>query len=141
MWDGARAMGGKTKIAQHGFAQAKNSNGTGDTADLDDSNVVVRDGQGGREEVEGGDGRSIVEAEAIQLLEYQTDVRRCRFDKPSFDKPSSLLRPYIADTSALSMLELGLMPLVTTMGRGRYVLARVCVCRVRIQSCSWVVYR
>ena len=32
----------------------------------------------------------------IQLLEYQTDVRRCRFDKPS-----SLLRLYIADTSAL----------------------------------------
>ena len=32
-------------------------------------------------------------------------------------KPSSLLRPYIADTSALSMLELGLMPVVTTMGR------------------------
>ena len=30
-------------------------------------------------------------------------------------KPSSLLRPYIADTSALSMLELGLMPVVTTM--------------------------
>ena len=29
--------------------------------------------------------------------------------------PSSLLRPYIADTSALLMLELGLMPVVTTM--------------------------
>ena len=35
---------------------------------------------------------------AFQLLEYQTDVQRCRFDKPS-----SLLRPYIADTSALAM--------------------------------------
>ena len=63
MWDGARAMGGKTKIAQHGFAQAKNSNGTGDTADLDDSNVVVGGGQGGREEARGGVGRAIVEAE------------------------------------------------------------------------------
>ena len=30
-------------------------------------------------------------------------------------KPSSLLRPYIADTSALPMLELGSMPVVTTM--------------------------
>ena len=30
-------------------------------------------------------------------------------------KPSSLVRPYIADTSALLMLELGLMPVVTTM--------------------------
>ena len=40
----------------------------------------------------------------IQLLEYQTDVR------------SSLLRPYIADTSALPTLELGFMPVVTTMG-------------------------
>ena len=53
----------------------------------------------------------------IQLLEYQTDVRRCRFDKPS-----SLLRSYIADTSALPMLELGLIPVVTTMtpsGLGR----------------------
>ena len=29
----------------------------------------------------------------------------------------------------------------TRVGRGRYVLARVCVCRVRIQSCRWVVYR
>ena len=34
--------------------------------------------------------------ETIQLLEYQTDMRRC-----NFDKPSSLLRPYIADTSTL----------------------------------------
>ena len=33
----------------------------------------------------------------FQLLEYQTDVRRCRFDKPS-----SLLHWYIADTSALA---------------------------------------
>ena len=49
---------------------------------------------------------------AFQLLEYQTDVQRCRFDKPS-----SLLRPYIADTSALPMLELSLMPVVTTMHR------------------------
>ena len=48
----------------------------------------------------------------LQLLEYQTDVRRCRFDKPG-----SLLRPYIADTSALLMLELGLMPVVTTMAQ------------------------
>ena len=31
-------------------------------------------------------------------------------------KPSSLLRLHIADTSALPMLELGLMPVVTTMG-------------------------
>ena len=31
-----RAMGGKTKIAKQGFAQ-EHSNGTGDTADLDDS--------------------------------------------------------------------------------------------------------
>ena len=30
-------------------------------------------------------------------------------------KPSSLLRLHIADTSALPMLELGLMPVVTTM--------------------------
>ena len=45
----------------------------------------------------------------FQLLEYQTDVRRCRY------KPSSLLRLYIADTSALPMLELGFMPVVTTM--------------------------
>ena len=30
-------------------------------------------------------------------------------------KPSSLLRTHIADTSALPMLELGLMPVVTTM--------------------------
>ena len=30
-------------------------------------------------------------------------------------KPSSLLRPYIADTSALSMLELCFMPVVTTL--------------------------
>ena len=44
----------------------------------------------------------------IQLLEYQTDVRGCI-------KPISLLRPYIADMSALPMLELGFMPLVTTM--------------------------
>ena len=37
-------------------------------------------------------------------------------------KPSSLLRSYIADTSALPMLELGLIPVVTTMtpsGLGR----------------------
>ena len=47
----------------------------------------------------------------IQILEYQTDMRRCRFDT----KPSSLLRSYIADSSALPMLELGLMPVVTTM--------------------------
>ena len=44
------------------------------------------------------------------MLEYQTDVRMCRFDKPS-----SLLRPYVADTSALPMLELGFMPVVTTI--------------------------
>ena len=31
-------------------------------------------------------------------------------------KPSSLLRPYIPDTSALPMSELGLLPVVTTMG-------------------------
>ena len=31
-------------------------------------------------------------------------------------KPSSLLHPHIANTSALPMLELGLMPVVTTMG-------------------------
>ena len=34
-------------------------------------------------------------------------------------KPSSLLRPYIADTSALLMLELGSMPVVTTMATVR----------------------
>ena len=34
-------------------------------------------------------------------------------------KPSSLLLSYIADTSALPMLELGLMPVVTTMGKTR----------------------
>ena len=50
-------------------------------------------------------------SKTIQILEYQTDMRRCRFDKPS-----SLLRPYIADTSALPMSELGLLPVVTTMG-------------------------
>ena len=49
---------------------------------------------------------------AFQLLEYQTDVQRCRFDKPSL-----LLRSYKANTSALLMLELGLMPVVTTMAR------------------------
>ena len=32
-------------------------------------------------------------------------------------KPSSLLRLHIADTSALPMLELGLMPVVTTLPR------------------------
>ena len=52
----------------------------------------------------------VLRGESIQFILYQTDVRRCRY------KPSSLLRPYIADTSALSMLELGLMPVVTTMG-------------------------
>ena len=57
-----RAMGGKTNSAQQGFAQ-EHSNGTGDTADLDDSNVVVGGGQGGREEVGEGVGRAIVEAE------------------------------------------------------------------------------
>ena len=41
-----------------------------------------------------------------------------------FPKPSSLLRPYIADTSALPMLELGLMPLVTTMSSPGEVLAK-----------------
>ena len=50
------------------------------------------------------------QGKTIQILEYQTDMRTCRFDKPS-----SLLRSYIADTSTLSMLELGLMPVVTTM--------------------------
>ena len=35
---------------------------------------------------------------SIQSLKYQTNVRRCRFE---VYKPSSLLRPYIADTSAL----------------------------------------
>ena len=39
-------------------------------------------------------------------------------------KPSSLLRPYIADTSALPMLELGLMPVVTTMSSPGEVLAQ-----------------
>ena len=42
------------------------------------------------------------QGKTIQILEYQTDMRTCRFDKPS-----SLLRSYIADTSALPMLELG----------------------------------
>ena len=55
-------MGGKTYSAQQRFAQ-EHSNGTGDTADLDDSNVVVGGGQGGREEVGGGVGRAIVEVE------------------------------------------------------------------------------
>ena len=41
-------------------------------------------------------------------------VGRGRF--PHRYKPSSLLRPHIADTSALLMLELGLMPVVTTLG-------------------------
>ena len=54
---GTGAMGGKTYSARQGFAQ-EHSNGTGDTADLDDSNVVVGGGQGGREEVGGGVGRS-----------------------------------------------------------------------------------
>ena len=68
----------------------------------------------------------------IQLLEYQTDMLRCRFDTlgrwelrtvgrgqfPHRYKPSSLLRLYTADKSALPMLELGLMPVVTTMGEG-----------------------
>ena len=40
-------------------------------------------------------------------------VGRGRF--PHRYKPSSLLRPHIADTSALPMLELGLMPVVTTL--------------------------
>ena len=38
---------------------------------------------------------------AFQLLEYQTDLRRCRF--PQRYRPSSLLRPYIADTSTVAM--------------------------------------
>ena len=50
------------------------------------------------------------QGKTIQILEYQTDMRTCRFDKPS-----SLLRSYIADTSALPMLELGSMPVVTTL--------------------------
>ena len=53
---------------------------------------------------------------AFQLLEYQSDVQRCRFDKPSL-----LLRPYIADTSALLMLELGLMPVVTTLAAAAHL--------------------
>ena len=57
MWDEARGYG-----TQQGFAQ-EHSNGTGDTADLDDSNVVVGGGQGGREEVGGGVGRAKVELE------------------------------------------------------------------------------
>ena len=65
---GPKAMGGKTKIAQHGFAQ-EHSNGTGDTADLDDSNVVVGGGQGGREEVGGRVARAIVEAEEQEETE------------------------------------------------------------------------
>ena len=83
---GTGAMGGKTYSAQQGFAQ-EHSNGTGDTADLDDSNVVVGGGQGGREEVGGrggvgsgdsggggaggkvgggGDGRAGLEVETLQ---------------------------------------------------------------------------
>ena len=59
---GPGAMGGKTNSAQQGFVQ-EHSNGTGDTADLDNSNVVVGGGQGGLEEVREGVGRAIVEAE------------------------------------------------------------------------------
>ena len=57
MWDGARGYGTQQEFAQ------EHSNGTGDTADLDDSNVVVGGGQGGREEVGGGVGRAKVELE------------------------------------------------------------------------------
>ena len=38
---------------------------------------------------------------------------------PHRNKPNSLLRPYIADTSALTMIELGLMPVVTTNAPGQ----------------------
>ena len=65
---GPGAMGGKTNSAQHGFDQ-EHSNGTGDTADLDDSKVVVGGGQGGREEVGGGYGREIVEEEKQEETE------------------------------------------------------------------------
>ena len=64
MWDEARGYG-----TQQGFAQ-EHSNGTGDTADLDDSNVVVGEGQGGREELGGGGvGRAIVEVEEQEETE------------------------------------------------------------------------
>ena len=48
MKDGARGYGTQQEFAQ------EHSNGTGDTADLDDINVVVGGGQGGREQVGGG---------------------------------------------------------------------------------------
>ena len=65
---GPGAMGGKTYGAQQGFAQ-EHSNGTGDTADLDDSNVVVGGGQGGRGEVRGVVGRARVEVEEQEETE------------------------------------------------------------------------
>ena len=42
----------------------------------------------------------MVQVVPFQLLEYQTDLRRCRF--PQRYKPGSLLRPYIANTSAVA---------------------------------------
>ena len=65
---GPRAMGGKTYSVRQGFAQ-EHSNGTGDTADLDDSNVVIGGGQGGREQVGGGAGRAILEVEEKEETE------------------------------------------------------------------------
>ena len=64
MKDGARGCGTQQEFAQ------EHSNGTGDTADLDDSNVVVGEGQGGREELGGGGvGRAIVEVEEQEETE------------------------------------------------------------------------
>ena len=42
----------------------------------------------------------MVQVVPFQLLEYQTELRRCRF--PHRYKPGSLLRPYIANTSAVA---------------------------------------
>ena len=49
---------------------------------------------------------------AFQLLEYQSDVQRCRFD---LYKPSSLFPTSYSRHKCTGDVELGLKPVVTTM--------------------------